>query len=179
MKAGETNERASRFGGKSQECGLHVQTVSVTQLLTQWKQPQSALPNGYVIFSKPNCKYCKAAKALLRKFDLAFEERDASDDAVRGDMLRLAPGSTRVPQIFLNNEHIAGGFDELFGRFSVDCNLETFVARLQQRPLKLADEDKGALSDAETDAGTRSSSYWTDITSASIPAVASSPLNGF
>lgn len=98
----------------------------MTQLLVQWKQPQSALPDGYVIFSKPHCKYCKAAKALLGKFHLAFEERDASDDAVRGDMQRRAPDSKRVPQIFPNSERV-GGFEELFGGFDVGCSVDEFV----------------------------------------------------
>jgi phosphoadenosine phosphosulfate reductase len=179
MKPGETNERVSRFGGKSQECGLHTQTVSVKQLLVQWKQPQMALPDGYVIFSKPNCKNCKAAKALLRKFDLDFEERDVSDDAVRGDMQRRAPGSTKVPQIFLNNDHLFGGFEELFDSFSIECSLEAFVASLEQHSLKAADEVGGTVSDVETEAGTEFSSMSSDGSSLLSAAVGSPPLRVF
>jgi glutaredoxin len=176
MKAGETNERASRFGGKTQACGLHTQTVSVKQLLAQWQEPLTSLPDGYVIYSKPNCKYCKAAKVLLRKFDIPFDERDASDDAVRGDMLRLAPGSTRVPQIFLNNKHIAGGVEELFDGFNVECSLDTFVARLEEHSLKLDVEIKDTSSDVETEAGTECSSLVSVSSSMSMLAVESPPV---
>jgi phosphoadenosine phosphosulfate reductase len=37
MKAGETDERASRFGGKSQECGLHTQTGSFHMLMSRFQ----------------------------------------------------------------------------------------------------------------------------------------------
>merc|ERR1711879_1141087 len=53
MKAGETNERATRFDGKTQECGLHVQTVPLVQLVKLLQGPPP-LPSGYVLFTKPN-----------------------------------------------------------------------------------------------------------------------------
>lgn len=61
MKVGETDERATRFQGKTQECGLHTQTVPLDQLIELLQAPPP-LPSGYVLFTKPDCKYCKAAK---------------------------------------------------------------------------------------------------------------------
>merc|ERR1719498_2089355 len=88
LKAGETNERATRFGGKSEECGLHAAvSLSVQQLLAQ----DSPLPNGYTIFSKPNCKKCRAAKALLDGLGLPYSEKDISDDDIAAELFRRVP----------------------------------------------------------------------------------------
>ncbi|MDH3661648.1 MAG: glutaredoxin 3 [Alphaproteobacteria bacterium] len=65
------------------------------------------------IFSGPNCAYCAAAKSLLRKHGLAFEELDVKADPAHLDELRRRlPRARAIPQIFIDGEHI-GGFEDL------------------------------------------------------------------
>merc|ERR1711879_892968 len=93
LKPGETNERATRFNGKAQECGLHTSTVPLEQLLKMSTVSLEPLPAGYVLFTKPSCKYCKAAKALLREEGLHFAEKDVMSTEALAEMQQRAPGA--------------------------------------------------------------------------------------
>ena len=65
-----------------------------------------------LVYVKPLCPYCVAAKALLREKGVGFREIDVSgDDALREDLVRRT-GRRTVPQIFIGARHV-GGFDDL------------------------------------------------------------------
>jgi glutaredoxin 3 len=65
------------------------------------------------IYTTPWCPYCVAAKRLLAKKGVAFEETDVSADmAERQKMMARAHGRHTVPQIFIGGKHV-GGSDEL------------------------------------------------------------------
>ncbi|HEY0275218.1 MAG TPA: glutaredoxin 3 [Paenirhodobacter sp.] len=62
------------------------------------------------IYTTPTCPYCLAAKSLLKKKGVAFEETDVSAD--RAAMMSRAGGRRTVPQIFIGGAHV-GGCDDL------------------------------------------------------------------
>jgi glutaredoxin 3 len=65
------------------------------------------------IYTTPYCGYCRAAKALLTRKNVAFTEIDVSgDSALRQAMIARANGRMTVPQIFIDGAGI-GGSDEL------------------------------------------------------------------
>lgn len=65
------------------------------------------------IYTTPWCPYCIAAKRLLAKKGVAFEETDvAADPAQRQKMMARAQGCQSVPQIFIGGKHV-GGSDDL------------------------------------------------------------------
>jgi glutaredoxin 3 len=65
------------------------------------------------IYTTRYCPYCHAAKALLKRKDVAFTEIDLGRDGERRDeMLERANGGMTVPQIFIDGVHV-GGCDEL------------------------------------------------------------------
>jgi glutaredoxin 3 len=65
------------------------------------------------IYSTMFCGYCAAAKRLLAKKGIAFEEIDvAFTRGARDKMVARAGGRTSVPQIFIGETHV-GGFDDL------------------------------------------------------------------
>jgi len=130
LKPGETNERATRFNGKAQECGLHTSTVPLEQLLKMSTVSLEPLPAGYVLFTKPSCKYCKAAKALLREEGLHFVEKDITSTEALAEMQQRAPGATKVPQIFGDGMHV-GGFTDLHAKLGVQDTVEMYLQRGQ------------------------------------------------
>ncbi|MEW6644530.1 MAG: glutaredoxin 3 [Pseudomonadota bacterium] len=66
------------------------------------------------IYTTPTCGYCRAAKSLLARKNVAFKEIDvANDHALRQAMVARASGRTTVPQIFINDAHV-GGCDDLY-----------------------------------------------------------------
>ena len=66
------------------------------------------------IYTTRFCSYCHAAKALLQKKGLAYDEIDVSyDPAERQRMTARANGKRKVPQIFIGETHV-GGSDELY-----------------------------------------------------------------
>ncbi|MBV7411049.1 glutaredoxin 3 [Maritimibacter sp. DP1N21-5] len=65
------------------------------------------------IYTTQLCGFCHAAKRLLSKKGIAFEEIDvAHDPAKRQEMMRRS-GRHTVPQIWIGEHHV-GGCDDLF-----------------------------------------------------------------
>jgi glutaredoxin len=135
MKAGEKDERATRFGGKTQECGLHTQTISLDMLMAQLDEVPT-LPDGYVLFTKPTCKFCKAAKALLTEQGQAYIEKDITNEEVAAEMYNRVPDAKTVPQIFSDNQHI-GGFTNLWAKLGIEGIAEDFARRFSKEMLEL------------------------------------------
>lgn len=65
-----------------------------------------------IIWSKPGCSFCTAAKKLLNTRNVTVEERVIGDGWSKDQLLEAVPNARTVPQIFLDNEYV-GGFDEL------------------------------------------------------------------
>lgn len=66
-----------------------------------------------VVYTKPGCPYCVAAKALLQKKGADFTDIVASNDpAKKQEMIQKSGGRMTFPQIFIGGKHI-GGSDEL------------------------------------------------------------------
>jgi glutaredoxin 3 len=65
------------------------------------------------IYTTPWCGYCAAAKRLLAKKGISYEETDVSaDPGKRAEMLARANGRHTVPKIFIGGAHV-GGSDDL------------------------------------------------------------------
>lgn len=64
------------------------------------------------IYTKSYCSYCFAAKNLLTKRELPFEEIEVSGDFFAEQEMRSLTGGVTVPQILIDGTPI-GGFTEL------------------------------------------------------------------
>ena len=66
-----------------------------------------------IIYTGPICNFCSAAKHLLSKKKISYEEINiGNDDKKREEMLKKSNGAKTVPQIFIGEKHI-GGYVEL------------------------------------------------------------------
>jgi glutaredoxin 3 len=66
------------------------------------------------IYTTSTCGYCRAAKALLTRKNVPFQEIDVSAGGeIRRAMVTRAQGRTTVPQIFIDGAHV-GGCDDLY-----------------------------------------------------------------
>lgn len=65
-----------------------------------------------VIYTSRWCGYCHAAKRLLGKLDVPFEEINVEGRADLREWLVTASGQHTVPQVFINQKSI-GGYSEL------------------------------------------------------------------
>ena len=66
-----------------------------------------------VIYTKPGCGYCHAAKALLDGKGVDYTEIVASNDpAKKQEMIQRSGGRMTFPQIFIDGKHV-GGSDDL------------------------------------------------------------------
>ncbi len=63
------------------------------------------------IYTTDYCPFCDAAKALLERKGIPFEEIDVTDDDAKF-ALKKKTGWRTVPQIFIGDEMI-GGYQEL------------------------------------------------------------------
>lgn len=65
-----------------------------------------------VMYTQAFCAYCAAARSLLDKKQVPYEELDVTLNAkLRREMVDRS-GKKTVPQIFIDDQHI-GGYDEL------------------------------------------------------------------
>ena len=78
------------------------------------------------IYTTPYCPYCHAAKALLKKKGVTFEEIDVQEPSLRQQMMLRANGRRTVPQIFIGETHVGGSDDihELDRRGALDPLLQ-------------------------------------------------------
>jgi glutaredoxin 3 len=64
------------------------------------------------IYTKWGCPYCVAAKALLNRKGVAFEEYDITMGGPKREEMRArVPGAVTVPQILVNDEPVGGSDD--------------------------------------------------------------------
>ncbi|MEO0635605.1 MAG: glutaredoxin 3 [Pseudomonadota bacterium] len=65
-----------------------------------------------VVYTRDWCGFCTAAKGLLERKGVAFEEHNATKrPEARAEMIQRS-GRTTFPQIFIGSEHV-GGCDDL------------------------------------------------------------------
>lgn len=80
-----------------------------------------------VIYGTEFCPYCTAARMLLKKKGVNFDDVLVSgDNELRQKMERLSGGRT-VPQVFFDDEPI-GGFDDLYA-LDQDGRLDELLGR--------------------------------------------------
>ena len=74
------------------------------------------------------CPYCFAAKTLLKKLNLKFEEVLVDNNSkTKKKMIELSDGRTSVPQIFFGENHV-GGYDDL-KRYYQEGKLNLFLKK--------------------------------------------------
>jgi glutaredoxin 3 len=73
---------------------------------------QETLMNQVKILTSPSCSYCHAAKDLLQREGIAYQEVDAFKDSEQAQQLLIQSGQRTVPQFFINKKPI-GGITEL------------------------------------------------------------------
>jgi glutaredoxin 3 len=100
-----------------------------------WREPWSQPPSCYrtsemariILYTTDFCSYCRAAKQLLLRKGLDFEEVDVgADHELRIQMVRRAGGRRTVPQIFID-DHPIGGYLEL-AQLERDGRLDVLLA---------------------------------------------------
>ena len=65
------------------------------------------------VYSGPMCNFCDAAKRLLLRNNLNYNEIDISTkEGLRDEMTKRANGRRTIPQIFFDDYHV-GGYQEL------------------------------------------------------------------
>ena len=65
------------------------------------------------VYSGPMCSFCDAAKRLLSRNNLNYNEIDISTkEGLRDEMTKRANGRRTIPQIFFDDYHV-GGYQEL------------------------------------------------------------------
>jgi glutaredoxin-like protein len=79
--------------------------VSDADTMLDYINPRAPRPLDVVVFSRPGCPYCAAAKAALAERRIAYEDiAVGAGVSMRG--VRAATGSETVPQVFINGERI-------------------------------------------------------------------------
>ena len=70
------------------------------------------------VYSGPMCNFCDAAKRLLSRNNLNYNEIDISTkEGLRDEMTKRANGRRTIPQTFFDDYHV-GGYQELLAAFS-------------------------------------------------------------
>lgn len=81
--------------------------VSDADTMLKYINPNARIPDDVLVFTKPGCPYCAAAKRALREGGIDFEEVVLGDE-VTIRAVRAATGADTVPQMFVNGERVGG-----------------------------------------------------------------------
>ena len=66
-----------------------------------------------IVYMGPSCAFCDAAKRLLVRNNISFQEINISlEEGKMEEMLEKTNGKRTIPQIFFDKDHI-GGYVEL------------------------------------------------------------------
>ncbi len=84
-----------------------------------------------LIYTMTTCPYCVAAKKLLKKKGVAFEEVNLDEQPDRWDECEERSGRQTVPQIFFGDRHI-GGCDDL-EKLNKKGELDRLIAELGRK----------------------------------------------
>jgi len=84
----------------------------------------SNTPN-ITIYGSETCPYCTAARMLLKKKGVTWDEIPVSRDAEKRAEMIARSGRESVPQIFIADQSV-GGFDELYA-LEVDGELDRLL----------------------------------------------------
>ena len=71
------------------------------------------MANKVVIYGNKTCPFCGAARMLLTKKGVKFDDIPVSGDPEMLAEMQERSGRNTVPQVFVGDTHI-GGFDELY-----------------------------------------------------------------
>lgn len=71
------------------------------------------MSNKVIIYGNATCPFCGAARMLLAKKAVEFEDIAVSEDPAAFAEMQEKSGRQSVPQIFVGDTHV-GGFDELY-----------------------------------------------------------------
>jgi glutaredoxin 3 len=104
-----------------------------------------------VVFSKPGCRHCEDAKALLRRLDIGYREVDITADLRHATLMTHLSGRHTVPQIFFNDRHIGGTSDlRALGEAAIREGARVALADRGARSILERDYDERALADEVT-----------------------------
>ena len=78
------------------------------------------------VYGNAMCPYCGAARMLLTKKAIEFENIDITVDPQKRQEMQERSGNRSVPQIFIGTTHV-GGFDEL-AALEMDGELDELLA---------------------------------------------------
>lgn len=81
--------------------------VSDADTMLEYLTPSANVPASVTVMSRKGCPYCAKAKKMLTEADYEYEELVMGKDYTDRS-LRAMVGSTMVPQIFINGDHIGG-----------------------------------------------------------------------
>lgn len=132
------NERDTRFRGRTQECGLHVGITPTTPttpeqqqlMLSQSYALDTIAANGFVIYGRPSCRFCRAARKLVNGLSKELEPGVPIIDVEVGKSIskealqaKLGVAIQTVPQVLYKGNYI-GGYDDLveWGNTNYGCD---------------------------------------------------------
>ena len=81
--------------------------VSDADTMLAYIAPKLSGPRDVMMFSKPECGWCRKAKALLDDAGIPYEEVPANPRR-----LKASSGKSTTPQVFIDGTHV-GGYEDL------------------------------------------------------------------
>lgn len=84
---------------------------SSAEKMLKYLNPDAHLPDSVTVFTKHGCIYCARAKEMLQQRKIPYEELTLNDQFTIKTVKAISD-TTKLPQVFINGDHI-GGAEEL------------------------------------------------------------------
>ncbi len=86
-------------------------SLSLKSFVKSWTIPDKN--SKWIIYTKPNCKYCKFTKSYLTNYNIDYLEIPFNINSLNELKIKLNSSKITFPQIFIDDKHI-GGWAELY-----------------------------------------------------------------
>lgn len=83
---------------------------SSAEKMLKYLNPNARLPDSVTVFTKHGCIYCARAKEMLQQRKIPYEELVLNEHFSIKTVKALSD-TTKLPQVFINGEHIGGAED--------------------------------------------------------------------
>ena len=84
--------------------------VSDADTMLSYIAPNAEIPASVTVMARKGCPFCAKAKEMLDEAGMEYEVLMMGEDYTDRS-LRAMVGSSSVPQIFINGDHIGGSTD--------------------------------------------------------------------
>jgi ribonucleoside-diphosphate reductase alpha subunit len=110
IKSNNLCNEITEYSDHNEYAVCNLASISLKAFVKPWEPKPD---ESWIIYTKPNCKYCKFAKSYLTAIEVEFIEIPFNNETLADLKQKINRVQITFPQIFIGSQHI-GGWSDLY-----------------------------------------------------------------